>query len=246
MKPLQISNDVTLCENAIFLQKSKTLIISDLQLGYEQQLRALGHNISYNQAKSMLELLETLIAQNGAKRLVINGDLKHEFGKINSQERHDILGLLKRLKRRIEIIVVKGNHDTLTKQLIEEIDLKLYDEFEIDGYYCIHGHKLPEQTTSYKKSHTIIIGHTHPAITINDGIRKERYKCFMIGKYKKKQLIVLPSFSTIVEGTDILNSKNFSPLIESIESNEVYVIADIIRPFGTVKILRKLLNKLQH
>lgn len=36
MEPYVVSDDLWLVENAVFLPKSKTLVISDLQLGYEQ------------------------------------------------------------------------------------------------------------------------------------------------------------------------------------------------------------------
>ena len=64
-----------LTENAVFLPEKKTLVVSDLQLGQEQQLRKLGHNIPYQDAKKMLSVLKSLIKKHGAERLVINGDV---------------------------------------------------------------------------------------------------------------------------------------------------------------------------
>lgn len=245
MEPLKLDN-LWLCENAVFLPTSKTLVVSDLQLGYEQQLRAMGHNIKYEQMESMLTLLESLITQTGAKHLIINGDLKHEFGRINGQERREVSLLLSRLKRRVLITVVKGNHDTITKPLTDELGIELVENYETDGFYCIHGHKEPDQKDSaFKAAHTLIIGHEHPAVTLNDGVRKERYKCFLVGKYKSKRLVVLPSFSTIVEGTDILKGEGFSPLLQ-VKSCSVYIIADAIRPFGRVPALRRLLDSMAH
>jgi hypothetical protein len=242
--PYKLSDDLWLCENAVFLPKAKTLVASDLQLGYEQQLRALGHNVHYEQLQRMLTLLESLIAQTGATRLVIDGDLKHEFGRISAQERRDIIQLLSRLKDRVEIIVVKGNHDTITKPLTDELGVRLVDSFGTDGFYCIHGHKEPDpKDPMFKAAHTIIIGHEHPAVTLHDGVRKERYKCFLVGSYKRKRLVVLPSLSTIVEGTDILKDGDFSPILRA-DSSNVYVIADAIRPFGRVSALRRLLARL--
>lgn len=244
MNHLVISDEVILYENAVFLVKSRALVISDLQLGYEQQLRAMGHNIMYEQAKQMLILLESLIKDSKAKMLVINGDLKHEFGKINAQERRDIVNILGKLKNRVKIIVVRGNHDTMTQVLVEELGVEFVESLELDEFYLVHGHKLPDRIPS--RTSSIIIGHAHPAVTINDGVRSERYKCFVIGKYLNKELIVLPSFSTIVEGTDILqkSSRIFSPFMEDINSAKVYVISDEIRSFGTVQQIRKVLSKM--
>jgi uncharacterized protein len=142
MQPFPVSDDLWLCENAVFLPKEKTLIVSDLQLGYEQQLRDQGANIMYEQASQMLGLLEALIAQTGATRLVIDGDLKHEFGKINVQERRDIIRMLAYLKKQVEIIVVRGNHDKVTKPLTDELGLALVDSWTAGGFFAVHGHEL--------------------------------------------------------------------------------------------------------
>jgi hypothetical protein len=241
MRPYPVSDDLVIVENGVYLPKERTLVISDLQLGQEQQLRRLGSNIIYEQAKRMLTLLERLISETGATTIVIDGDLKHEFGRISGQERKDILELLGKLQRRVAIVVVKGNHDTMTKPLTDELGIPLVPAWSQGGFYAIHGHILPDhEDPAYKAAHTIIIGHVHPAVTITDGIRKERCKCIVVGKYRHKRLAVLPSFSTIVEGSDILHGAN-SPLVQG-DSGRVYVLADEVRDFGTIAGLRRVLG----
>jgi uncharacterized protein len=237
MDPLPVSDDLWLCENAVYLPQVQTLVVSDLQLGHEA-----GSNILYEQAMQMMGLIETLIAQTKAKRLVIDGDLKHEFGRISFQERRDILKILSKFRTEVEIIVVRGNHDKTTKPLTDQLNIPLIDAWADGGFYAIHGHELPdEEDPKFKEAHTIIIGHMHPAIRIDDGVRNERYKCFLIDKYKKKRLVVLPSFSTIVEGSDILKVQPNTPLLQG-NSSLVYVLADEVRPFGKVSALRRILG----
>jgi putative SbcD/Mre11-related phosphoesterase len=239
MRPLKLPGNIVLCENALFLPQEKTLVVSDLQLGQEQQLRDRGATIIYEQATQMLGLLETLIAQTDAKRVVINGDLKHEFSHINSQERRDILKVLSYLKKEVELVVVRGNHDTITKPLTDELEVALVNSWSDGGFLAVHGHQMIEIP---KSVHTIIIGHTHPAIRIDDGVRNERYKCFLVAKYKDKRLIVLPSFSTIVEGSDILKVASNTPFLQGFDSSMVYVLADEVRSFGKVADLRRILG----
>lgn len=244
MEPFRVSDDLWLLENALFLPGIRTLVISDLQLGHEQQLRELGSNVMYEQAMQMIGLLEALIDQTKAARLVINGDLKHEFGRITAQERRDILHLLENFKEKVDIVVVRGNHDTLTEILTKEVGVPISDAWSLSGFYAIHGHALPDESDKrYQEAHTIIIGHVHPAVRLDDGVRNERYKCFLVGAHKKKRLVIIPSFSTIVEGSDILKVASNSPLSGG-ESSSVYIIADEIRPFGTIGQLRKVLGKL--
>lgn len=243
MYPYPLSDDLVLVENAAILPRSSSLVIADLQLGYEQQLRALGHNVVYEQATRMLDLLERLIAEHAIRRLIINGDLKHEFGTISSQERRDILGMLSKLQRTIEIVVVKGNHDIVTKPLTDRLGLALLEGFAEGGFLMVHGHEEPSKEL-LEGIHTVIIGHLHPAITLSDGVRSERYKCFLVGKYEGKRLVVLPSFSTIVEGTDVLRGEPHSPLLSrrSLERAQLFVAEDGIRQFGEVRRLRRMIG----
>jgi metallophosphoesterase superfamily enzyme len=46
------------------------------------------------------------------------------------------------------------------------------------------------------------MGHLHPSIVLKDemAIKSEKYKCFLKGKHKKKEFIVLPSFLGMTEG----------------------------------------------
>lgn len=49
------------------------------------------------------------------------------------------------------------------------------------------------------------MGHLHPAVKISDNqkVRSEKYKCFLIGDYKKKKVIIVPSFFPLIEGTSL-------------------------------------------
>jgi putative SbcD/Mre11-related phosphoesterase len=127
----------------------------------------------------------------------------------------------------------------MTKPLTDELGVELVDDLLIDSTYLVHGHELPESIP--RSVRTVVIGHVHPAINISDGVRNERLKCFLLGSYKQKRLLVLPSFSTIVEGSDILKVASNSPFLQG-ESSLVYVLSDEIRPFGKVKDLRRLLG----
>ena len=104
------------------------------------------------------------------------------------------------------------------------------DKYEFDDITIIHGNKLIDIKTK-----VIIIGHEHPAITIKDEVRTETYKCFLKGKYKNKTLIILPSFSLVSPGHDVLKSNNHTPYIHNIESFNIYVVEDKIYNFGKVK-----------
>jgi metallophosphoesterase superfamily enzyme len=78
------------------------------------------------------------------------------------------------------------------------------------------------------------MGHIHPTITLSDkmNIKREKYKSFLIGRHKKKDFIILPSFIGITEGisaNEFADEKGYDfsiiPLKE-LENFDVYVVQD--------------------
>jgi len=101
-------------------------------------------------------------------------------------------------------------------------------------YLILHGEEIPKEVP--KEVKTIIIGHEHPAVSIRDEIRTEKFKCFLVGKWKGKNLVSMPAFNPVVEGTDVQKEKLLSPFLKQDLSNfTVYVVADKIYRFGKLK-----------
>jgi uncharacterized protein len=101
----------------------------------------------------------------------------------------------------------------------------------------MHGDKIPDDLMTKDES-TIIIGHEHPCIGIRNGERFEKIKCYLKGSYKEKNLIVMPSFNFVTEGSDILHEKSLSPYLKkrSIGEFEVYGIENFeVLYFGRIK-----------
>ena len=96
--------------------------------------------------------------------------------------------------------MIKGNHDTIDYSFSD----KLKNYFISKEIAFCHGHKEFPKVFS-KKIKTIVIGHLHPSIVLSDkkNIKREKYKCFLIGKFKNKKIIILPSFLATVEGTTV-------------------------------------------
>ena len=74
-----------------------------------------------------------------------------------------------------------------------------------------HGVAVPEKLES-----VVVIGHEHPAVGLREKGRVEKFKCFLKGKYKRKTLIVQPSFNLVVEGTDVLKEQLLSPILQEV------------------------------
>ncbi len=215
-----------------------TLIISDLHIGYEQSLNREGIMVPRFQYKLILERLEEIIKRSTIRKVIINGDLKHEFGRITRQEWKEALNFIEFLKDNFdEIILLKGNHDNFTKFIAGKTGLEVYETYSVEDFIIMHGDKIPEDIMSKGES-TIIIGHEHPCIGIRNGERLEKIKCFLKGNYYEKNLVVMPSFNFVTEGSDVLHEKPLSPFLKNISTDqfEVYGVENFeVLYFGKIE-----------
>jgi len=219
---------------ALYLKKHKALVIADVHIGYEEALNKQGIMVPRQQFKDMIERIERITKGLDYGTVIILGDLKHEFGRISEQEWRETLKFLDRFKDK-KIILLKGNHDKILGPIADKRNVEVVESFSVDDIIFLHGDKIPE-TLDMGQAKTIIIGHEHPAVSIKEGERVERYKCFLVGKWKQKELIVLPSFNTLTEGTDVLREQLLSPFLKQDLSNfEVYVVSDKVYDFGKLK-----------
>jgi putative SbcD/Mre11-related phosphoesterase len=222
------------------IKLDKTLILADFHIGYEEALNKQGVLIPRFQYSDIIAMLESTLGAERFDTIVINGDLKHEFGTISKTEWKQTLDLLDLLSEHCDkIVLIKGNHDTILEPIARKRNLEIVDDFVVGDIYICHGHKIPD-STAFKKSKIIIIGHEHPAITLRTDVRAEKYKCFLVGKYKDKKLVVMPSFNLVAEGTDLLKEQLLSPFLkQDIGSFEVFIVADTVYDFGKLRKLRK-------
>lgn len=240
---MELLPGVQAVETALFITPLNMLVISDLQLGQEEELRSQGHLVLDKELSQMKQRLGRLLRRTGATRLLINGDIKHEFSRINQQEWDHILDLFTFFQeKKVEVILIKGNHDTMLFPIAQKRGFSLLDNYSEGGFLFCHGHELPpeEQVAKVK---VVVIGHEHPAVRFDDGVRKETAKCFLLGPWNDKQLIVLPSFSEMTIGTNILTSKGLGPFVkEKKEFAAFVVIEDTVLRFGTVVDIEAAMN----
>jgi putative SbcD/Mre11-related phosphoesterase len=241
---VEVAKGVEIRDLALYLSKEKALIIADLHLGFEQALNDRGVLIPRHQFQDIVERLKKILSEVGdLDKIIITGDLKHEFGRISRQEKDDIFDIIRLAKKHCkELIIVKGNHDVILAPLLDKYGVKIQDSVILNDIAILHGDKIPiDGDVLSKDIKTIIIGHEHPAIALTDGVNSIKYKCFMKGKWSKKDLVVLPSFNTVTEGTDILEERLLSPFLQQNLNNfEVWLIEDKPRYFGKIKELKKI------
>src|SRR3989344_8312542 len=152
------------------------LVIGDLHIGYDEQF----HGKAIFPGSQLEEIIKKLkdvfkyLKKDKIKitKIILLGDVKHDFGKITNIEWRETLQFFDFLKDNIEdksrVIVIKGNHDNILKPILEKRDIKLVDylKIKIDGKrWCfLHGNKMFEQCLD---SNYLVFGHLHPAITLS-------------------------------------------------------------------------------
>jgi putative SbcD/Mre11-related phosphoesterase len=235
---LKILDGIFAVGKALWIKKQNVLVIADLHIGYEEELNSHGIFVPRLSFKEMKKEAEELIAKLKPRTIVINGDLKHEFGGISRQEWKETLEILDMLLKNCrKIVLIKGNHDDMLKPIAKKKGLDLREFYCVDnGRICIfHGEKIPLNSEVYKAK-TLIIGHEHPSIILREGMKTEKYKCFLLGKWHGKKLIAMPSFFPFIEGLDIRNEVRISELLkQDISDFEVFIVGDKIYKFGKLR-----------
>ncbi|WP_054841747.1 metallophosphoesterase family protein [Vulcanisaeta distributa] len=207
------------------------LLIADTHVGLEVELGKKGVRIP-SQSARIAQLVLDFAERTGATSLAILGDVKHEIASIVESAR-EVREFLNRISSRFnKVVLVKGNHDG-NLDLILSSDAKpnvyLIDSrggFIIrsrDGknLLLLHGNSKP-RIEDFMNADVIIMGHTHPAILIQDVtgyvmrapvIVKVRVDKSVFGKnmYNTEigatggpmNIIVLPTFNPLTVGMDV-------------------------------------------
>ena len=238
---MEIAKNIRIIDLSLYLVKEKALIISDLHLGLEEAMNKQGYLVPRFQLNDIKEKLKKILENTEINEIIFNGDLKHEFGNISATEWNNIINLMEFVGNYCKnIIIIKGNHDILLEPIARKLNIKIQEYIKINEYFISHGDKIIDNL-DFHMSKTTIIGNEHAAISIKKSGRREVYKCFLLGKYKDKTLIAMPSFNPMIEGNDILKEELLSPMLKQDLSNfRVFIAADKIYDFGTVRNLETL------
>lgn len=189
-------------DKTLFFPEKGILVIGDMHIGYEHMMIQSGILTPQTRLQEIIDELTNIIHEikrsYKLNKIIFIGDIKHSF-KFEYHEKINFREILEFLNQQVkEIIFIKGNHDTIDYSY----EHQLQDFYIEDDIAFIHGDKsFPE----LEKVKTIVMGHLHPSIIFHDThtSKSEKYKCFLVGKFKKKEIIILPSFLDISIGSPI-------------------------------------------
>lgn len=246
---MKINPDINVISHhrAVYIESIDAIVIADLHLGFEGIAAEHGIFIPKIQFKKEMAELKEILKKVKAEKIIINGDVKHEFSETGHHEFREVSRLYTFLKENFDrVIQIKGNHDNFIIYVCRKYGVKLYDNLQLGDYFFVHGHE--DLKLNSIMASNIITGHEHPAIALYDEVGgKEKVDCFLYGRIDSKKFLMLPAFSYFAQGSDvniIPENEFLSPLLKRADFSEIKVIG-VSREtgaldFGTLDKLRKI------
>jgi putative SbcD/Mre11-related phosphoesterase len=237
MKLEQIPNEPAL----LIWNKIRILVVADLHIGIEAELKEKGFNLP-SQTEKIVSKLLMLCADHEIDELIILGDMKHNVPLTSRQEFYEIPSILKRLDGVVNRIhITPGNHDgNLMKLLPKRIDYHGSKGFVYEKVGFFHGHTWP--SVDVMNCDHVILAHEHPTIQFIETLggvdyRRVWVKAKLNGKKvqkkypgSKSEILILPAFNDLCTGTAIndQNSKYLGPILTNelvdMENAEIYLL----------------------
>ncbi len=194
---------------AALLLDGNVLVVADMHLGYEAALEYQGLSIPRVQTRKIEQYLMEVIDEVRPSRLIVAGDMKHNFSRNLTQEWQDVERFVKVLSERVRLQVVKGNHDNYLGAILQGHKVPLTTEIDCAGVRILHGH------TGVLTDEMTLMGHIHPCVRLRDSVGASvKDPCFLLEP--KMKILVLPALSLVSPGTDVIGqpwSEGVSPLL---------------------------------
>jgi putative SbcD/Mre11-related phosphoesterase len=187
--------------NAAYFPEISICAVADVHIGIEDSIQAEGFSMPLNEESELLGRFRDIIKRFAPKVLVLNGDVLHEFGRLQRNTRKSFDRIMLELQASVdEVVILTGSHDRMMDTALAEADLSHDLAYFNGGVLFAHGDAIP------KKAHDanvklIVIGHDHPTLDIE--LKKE--PCFLYGTnaWHGKDVLVLPAFNPLCAGTTI-------------------------------------------
>ena len=146
-------------DRCLVLDEGPTVVLGDLHLGYERALEQEGMYIPRINTDSIRDSLNNILCRYEPERVVLLGDVKHDFKRAGFEEKREVRRIVGLLAEAAETVVIKGNHDNYIQNIIADQGILALDHVDIMGFRLEHGHVD-------SGVRPVIIGHEHPSVRI--------------------------------------------------------------------------------
>jgi putative SbcD/Mre11-related phosphoesterase len=206
---------------AVLIVPEEVLVVADLHLGCEASLEHDGLSLPRVQTRKVREYIYGLIEDVRPKRLIVAGDLKHNFSRNLRQEWDDVVRFVQDLGGRVSLEVVRGNHDNFLGNILRELSVPFVRERTVSGVRVVHGHE------GSLDGRPVVMGHLHPSIVVRDdtgaGVKDG---CFLYSE--ERQALVLPALSIVAPGVDVLSQGAFRGMSPILSEEDMDLMAPIV------------------
>ncbi len=185
-------------QKAVYWQQEKALIAADVHLGKVGHFRKAGIAVPLNMEQSDLAVLSDLIHEHKPEKLIFLGDLFHS----DMNNDWDWFILWRSQFPRLEIILVRGNHDIIDDSYYHQLNIILQDELLMGPFLMLH-HPQTDDALQPAKGY-VFCGHIHPGVSLTGrGRAHVTLPCFAFGANQA----VLPSFGKFTGKVAIRSNK---------------------------------------
>ncbi|MDH7509360.1 MAG: metallophosphoesterase [Methanomassiliicoccales archaeon] len=239
MEVYEIMPGVLIANDLCLVHESEGLVaIADLHIGMESALEKEGILIPRMQTTTMKNSLIKIIDKYSPNRILVVGDLKHEFSKNLEQEWNEVRSVLSLLREHSNVTLIKGNHDNYLKTIASKMGIEVLDSFSTSNMTFAHGHIDIDRRP-------LVMGHEHPSVKILDSVGAViKLPCFVF--LRKEKVIVLPAFSPLAIGVDIARAMPYdclSPILQKADlpKAEVFACSEVgLLKLGRIEAIRSL------
>jgi DNA ligase-associated metallophosphoesterase len=189
---------VLLPQKAIYWKQEKALIAADVHLGKVGHFRKAGIAVPRDMEQTDLSELSDLVFDHKPQKLIFLGDLFHS----DMNADWEWFRMWRQQHKKLEIILIRGNHDILHDKHYLELNVSLHDHLQMGPFLMLH-HPLSEDSLAGISAYAFC-GHIHPGVNLSGKARQSiTIPCFAFGE---KQAI-LPSFGRFTGRVAIRHEK---------------------------------------
>ena len=233
-----------LAPGGAYLAAAKALVVADLHAGYVQTLQRRGYTLPTQGDEGLHGRLRAMFARADVARVVVAGDLVHGLPALAARGGHrsPLDALLDALDGRA-LTVVPGNHDRGAHDLLVKRGVEVTPFAEVGPHVVLHGDEdidrlRGERALALARGGTLILGHHHPALTLDDGAgARQRVPAFA----HAPGLLCLPALAPLARGADLLRedyAEELCALASARELSVAVVVGAEVIPVGTLARVR--------
>lgn len=224
------------------LGTERALVVADVHAGIESALRRERGLSVESDAAGRRERVLSLLAETGAERLVVLGDLMHSIGGPGGAERGEIEVLLESIPERVSVTLTKGNHDGEIESWIQGVEIVDGPGIRLGEVGFLHGHTWP--ATDLLEAEVLCLGHEHPQVRLVDEVGGSRIEPVWLrgsadpeafrsqypgldDHWTDPELIVFPAFNDRVGGAwiNVAGNSFLSPMLPAgLAGGEAYLL----------------------